>query len=70
MRTMRKRAVTKSAATPGQMRIALENVMRDILSGELSGRNPWTLDSVKDASETLTGKEWSKLESKDIPRDN
>lgn len=50
-----KRAKTKSPATPAQLRIALENLMADVTGGNLSGRNPWSLDSVKAASETLTG---------------
>lgn len=50
-----RRAKTKSPATPAQLRIALENLLADVTGGELSGRNPWSLDSVKAASETLTG---------------
>ncbi len=50
-----KHAKTISAATPGQLRVALENLLSDITGGKLSGRNPWSLDSVKAASEALTG---------------
>lgn len=50
-----RRAKTKSPATPAQLRIALENLLADVTGGNLSGRNPWSLDSVKAASETLTG---------------
>jgi hypothetical protein len=60
---MTKRAKTKSNATPAQLRIALENLLADVTSGELSGRNPWNLDSVKRASETLTGENWSAFRS-------
>lgn len=49
------RAKTKSPATSAQLRIALENLLADVTGGNLSGRNPWSLDSVKAASETLTG---------------
>lgn len=48
-------AKTKSNATPAQLRIALENLLADVTGGELSGRNPWGLDSVKAASLALTG---------------
>ena len=44
-----RRAKTKSPATPAQLRIALENLLADVTGGELSGRNPWSLDSVKAA---------------------
>lgn len=57
MRSTRKRAVTRSTATPGQLRIALENLMR----------NPWSVASVKDASEVLTGGNWSDFRSDMIP---
>lgn len=50
-----RRAKTKSPATPTQLRVALENLLADVTSGAMSGRNPWSLDSVKAASETLTG---------------
>ena len=50
-----RRAKTKSPATPAQLRVALENLLADVTGGNLSGRNPWSLDSVKAASETLTG---------------
>lgn len=50
-----RRAKTKSPATPAQLRVALENLLADVTGGALSGRNPWSLDSVKAASETLTG---------------
>lgn len=49
------RAKTKSPATAAQLRVALENLLADVTGGNLSGRNPWSLDSVKAASETLTG---------------
>ena len=49
------RARTKSSATPAQLRIALENLLADVTGGALSGRNPWSLDSVKAASLALTG---------------
>ena len=49
------RAKTKSPATPAQLRIALENLLADVTDGALSGRNPWSLDSVKAASLALTG---------------
>lgn len=60
---MAKRAKTKSNATPGQLRRALEALLADVTSGELSGRNPWSRDSVKAASETLTGGHWADLDS-------
>lgn len=50
-----RRTKTKSPATPAQLRVALENLLADVTGGALSGRNPWSLDSVKAASETLTG---------------
>lgn len=49
------RAKTNSPATPAQLRIALENLLADVTGGNLSGRNPWSLDSVKAASLALTG---------------
>lgn len=60
-------AATKSGATAAQLRVALECIMRDVTSGKLSGRNPWSLDSVKAASETLTGLDWAALSSSQIP---
>lgn len=48
-------AKTHSNATKAQLRAALENLMADITGGNLSGKNPWSLASVKDASEALTG---------------
>ena len=50
-----RRAKTKSQATPAQLRVALENLLADVSDGTVSGRNPWCLDSVKAASEILTG---------------
>lgn len=52
---MAKRAKTKSNATPGELRRALENLLADVTGGEISGRNPWSCDSVKAASLALTG---------------
>lgn len=52
---MAKRAKTKSNATPGELRRALENLLADVTAGNLQGRNPWSLDSVKAASFALTG---------------
>lgn len=60
---MAKRAKTKSNATPGELRRALENLLADVTGGELSGRNPWCRDSVRAASETLTGAHWSEFKS-------
>lgn len=58
-----RRAKTKSPATPAQLRIALENLLADVTGGEISGRNPWSCDSVKRASETLTGQHWAEFNS-------
>ncbi len=46
---------TKSAATKAELRLALENLLADVTGGEISGRNPWSVDSVKAASLALTG---------------
>ena len=52
---MAKRNRTQSSATPGELRRALENLLADVTGGEISGRNPWSCDSVKAASLALTG---------------
>lgn len=41
--------------TKKQLEVALKDLMRAVTSGELSGRNPWSHDAVKGASEALTG---------------
>lgn len=64
---MAKRAKTKSNATPGELRRALENLLADVTSGNVSGRNPWTLDSVKSASHALTGEAYG-FRSELIPK--
>ena len=47
--------MSKSNATPGELWRALENLLADVTGGEISGRNPWSCDSVKAASLALTG---------------
>lgn len=56
---MAKRNRTQSNATPGELRaVALENLLADVTGGEISGRNPWSCDSVKAASLALTGEKF------------
>jgi len=43
------------SATNEELRRALGDLLADVTSGNLSGVNPWCRDSVKKASEVLTG---------------
>lgn len=46
---------TTHKASKKELEAALKALMRAVLRGELSGRNPWCNDAVKNASFVLTG---------------